>query len=223
MSAQQKNLLEAFRSAGGAPQPPPPKPPPAKPPPPRPPAPPAASGAPRRAPAWLPWAAAIGVAFVLGVVVGRSAARVSEAAPSDGGSAADSAGLVAPVQHEGAEGARPGGTAEAPAQPAAGRGEDALLDPANQYTVIAAVYGRGKTDFAWATHDQMKDAGLPVFTPWQRERDILVLVGAAPTREGLRELEGRLRALDGWDGAKDAYADAYIDKIDKLILRDRSR
>ncbi len=217
MSANQKNLLEAFRTAGGTPKPPDAKPPADKGPtrePPRPPRPPApAGGGAWRAPRWLPMAAALGIAFVLGVLLGRGARGVSKAAP---GGAEPAPG--APPETAPAEVGRGAAVPQAPAADA--HTESALLDPANQYTVIAATYGRTRSDFAWATHDQMKDLGLPVFTPWQRERDILVLVGAAATKEGLREVEARLRRLDGWDGAKDAYADAYIDRIDKLIVRE---
>jgi len=218
MSAQQKNLLEAFRNAGGGSKPPAsaPKAPegPARPPVPPPPRAPRA-WRPGRAPAWLPWVAAIGVAFVLGVLVGRSSRSVSRAA---GGGA-----------EEVSEGPRPGASLGAPAPvarptpPAHGvqseAPENPLLDPQNQYTVVAASYGLGKAEYAWATHDQMHEVGLPVFAPWQREKDILVLVGAAPSKDDLRDVEARLRRLDGWDGAKDAYADAYIDRIDKIIDR----
>lgn len=223
MSAHQKNLLEAFRNAGnapkpaGAPPPPPPKSPVEKPPrPPRPPAPAAEGG--WRAPAWLPWVAGLGIAFVIGILLGRGSRDVSKAAGSE--EHADSAERTAekdPTPIEGALGDAPPTRGE---ETPPSRYASALLDPANQYTVIAATYGRTRSDFAWATHDQMKDLGLPAFTPWQREKDILVLVGAAATKEELRDLEARLRRLDGWDGAKSAYADAYIDRIDKLIVRE---
>jgi hypothetical protein len=217
MAPDQKNLLEAFRDAD---RPEPPSPPPARPP--RPAPQPPKERAPMQAPAWLPWVAAVGIAFALGIVVGRSTSDVSEAAtPADETQdvAQAPAGLAPRIEPQ-----DPASNEQAgPREEEQAKSTDptaALLDPANQYTVVVATYGRSRSDFAWATYDHLLEQGFQVFQPWEREREILILVGAAPTRDELRGIESRVRRLASWDGAEGAYSDAYVEKIDKLIDRE---
>lgn len=221
MVVQRKNLLEAFRDAGKVPT--------------REPEPPAgpfalgdapASAKPTKAlrapalPVWLPWSVGLVVVFALGFVLGRRGAPVaaSTGAARALEAAKESATRVPQVRYE------------PPRTPVAERGQETpaagggladpapLHDPANRYTIIAATYGASRQDLAWATHDLLRDAGLPVWPVAAHGERFLVLVGAAPQS---KDLETTLRSLTGlrsWDDTL-AYADAYVERIDRLIER----
>ena len=170
-------------------------------------------------PGWLPWAAAIGVAFVVGIAIGRASAGAAGEvqARTEGGEVAPGADREPapdPRAREGQAGERDSGAVAADGP--AGLGEDALRDPKNRYTVIAATYGRTREDLAWSTHEQLAEHGLPVFRPVVSGDNILILVGAAPTTKELADTESKLRELTSWDGSK-AFADAYAVRIDRYI------
>jgi hypothetical protein len=217
MSLHRKNLLEAFRKSDASSAPP------------SPPAPAqptlfevsgAAPPARRRDAVWALAVVGLVAAFVLGFVVGRntrSETRAEERAPAAG------AGGSRPVQQPRAFQDRPPASpalaipaAPAPA-PATGRIEDSpLFDPANLYTVVVASYTRSNQDLAWATHEHLRDAKLPVFPPVESRNLVVVLAGAAPTSGELEEVEEAVKALSR-DGRKKDYSDAYRARIDPLI------
>lgn len=202
----QKNLLEAFRSAGAVAGTPPPATPPApKVQPPAPPPPTGAEGG-REMPAWLPWLAPILLAFLLGVFVGRGSVGESEveAGGGDGTSSMkeDGGGSAGP--------AAPENTNEVDESPTA-----ALFDLVNQYTLVVATYGKDKVDYANAAYYELLDEGFQVFPPYRTGSHLLILVGATASQDGLEEFRRRVRALR--DGA---YEDAYVQRIDQLIDRE---
>lgn len=177
---------------------------------------------PRVPPIWMPLAAAVSIAFLLGILVGRiggSEVRAEGDASLAEGSLPNSGfkprnDLV--PRSELIQGDN--GEASAPAPGSSSRAS-ALYDPVNRYTLVVATYGRTKEDFAWATHDQLADEGFPVFPPAEVGKDILVLVGAQPEVEDLAQTKEAIRNLTGWDGAKESYKDAYAIRIDRLIDR----
>jgi len=216
MVVHRKNLLEAFRHAGSAPVEEP-----------EPPAGPFAASAPppeaeqKRAlpapalPVWVPWAFGVVLAFVSGLAVGRSTAPVRAGEKDGAGGAGD---LPAEVRYEGSS--RYDRPAESAAHPdGAATVPSSLVDPANRYTIIVATYGPSRRDYADATRKYLHDAGFGVMPVAELNGNYIVLVGAAATVEGLRPTVDRLVRLDGWDGAPEAYADAYVEKIDRLIDR----
>jgi len=174
-------------------------------------------------PAWLPWAAGIAFAFVLGIALGRGSGEESVAAET--GSARDEAPFTSslldpPADLQGSRASEERSDASQPRASARSGAVDALFDPANRYTVIACTYADSREDYAKATYDHLRDEGLPVFPPARRGRNILVLVGAAPRVDGLEGVLERLRGLPAWNGAADGYADAYAERIDRLIDRE---
>ena len=222
---KKKNLLEAFRHAGdsGSSEPFAPRPSGNDPPAPT-------AYVPSAAPAWLPWGIAVVVAFVLGLAVGRGSVGEAEAGGSED---ADPAGTARERDGAGTggtrgtnsgtgliprDGGRLSGRGTGPEDPAA-RTRTALDDPANQYTLVAATYGKSRLEYAWRNVDYLKSKGLPVFDPVDQKRYIVVLVGAGPDRASLADLERRVQALDGPDGERRPYADAYPYRIDKLLDR----
>ena len=62
------------------------------------------------------------------------------------------------------------------------------------------------------------DAGLPVWPVAAHGERFLVLVGAAPQSKELETTLRRLTGLRSWDETL-AYADAYVERIDRLIER----
>ena len=73
-------------------------------------------------------------------------------------------------------------------------------------------------DLAWSTVDFLRDAGLPAFTPYEVDGNIVVLAGAAPRKSELEDLVRSVRRLSR-DGTQGVYDDAYILAIDRLIRR----
>jgi len=165
-------------------------------------------------PAWLGWVGGIVVAFALGVLVGRTDEPVDAAEsvttesvepttvrPRGGGIVPANEGAPSPDET----------LATRPAQ-------SALLDPANEYTVVVATYGGTMEDLAWATHDFLLGQGISAFSPYQVGDNIVVFAGAAPTKRELESLEQRIRALSR-DGRRGVYSDAYTVEIDRYIGR----
>jgi hypothetical protein len=98
-----------------------------------------------------------------------------------------------------------------------------FLDTANRITVMAIQYpntaqGRGLAEKARAYLD---GAGLPVISPVERGKDIVVLVGAAPDTSGLEQIRTKLRATPGPPPQNEpgAFEDAYYVNIDDWIDR----
>jgi hypothetical protein len=165
-------------------------------------------------PSWLGWAVLIVIAFVGGVLVGRSTAGpVSAAEPTEEARGEDlpTAGIVPasaaqrPAGSERAEELR-----EDPNAP--------LLDRDNEYTVVVATYGSTQEDLALATFDHLRDEGLPVFFPYQVGDKIVVFAGAGPMASDLVDLEKRVHALSR-DGVRGVYDDAYRVRIDRYVDR----
>ena len=176
----------------------------------------------RAVPTVLVWATALGLAFVVGLVVGRQTRSV-EAAPDD---PLEAGRLAIDPAVRGSSGSRRDPIRREATPPASQQGSDtagdprrALFDEANQFTLVIANYGKTRDDFAWATHDHLLEKGVSVFPPVVRTDDILVLAGATPTVADLRELEELVHGLVGWNGNANAYADAYVAPIDDLIKR----
>ncbi len=223
--AANKNMLEAFRSADG------PKDPPAttlvqsspRAPGPLSGATPAASssasggeGRNLALPGWAGWVLLIVLAFLAGRLTGKQAqpAHAEE-------------GETPPVVEEdplparGAGGIVPSGTvagSEQPVAPTEPASNAALLDKANEFTIVVATYGRSNEDYAWATFDFLREQNIPAYTPYQVRGGIVVLAGAAPRKTDLESLVRRVRGLSR-DGVDGVYDDAYIHLIDKLIPR----
>jgi len=153
------------------------------------------------------------LAFALGYAVGRGSPPVAEAReePPEPAPAPRPSAQPRSFQPR-ASGAEPAAGASAQ------RIEDsALYDAANKYTLVVEAYSKTSPDFAWATHDHLKEEGLDVFPPVASGNLLLVLVGAAPRSADLAEVEARVRKLER-DGKKE-YDDAYRQPIDKLISR----
>ncbi len=165
-------------------------------------------------PSWLPWIALIGIAFVIGIVIGRVGNGVEAAGETE--RQADVGPSVTPARRE------PAGQAalDTPIRPPAASGalESTLYDPKNQYTVVVATYPENAEDYAWATYDHLREQGLAVFAPLGVGDKIVVLVGAAPRSSDLAELEEKIEGLSR-DKSPRAYGDAYRERIDDLIRR----
>ncbi len=165
-------------------------------------------------PGWLPWLALIGVAFVIGIVVGRRGNGVEAAAtePTADVGPSDSPARKEPASQAALE------SPPAPAPGATGGPESALYDPKNQYTVVVATYPQTAEDYAWATYDHLREQRVAVFAPLGVGDKIVVLVGAAPRSSDLAALEEKIEGLSR-DGNPRAYGDAYRERIDDLIRR----
>jgi len=232
MSLRRKNLLEAFKQsdASSAPARPPSREASAVPPSPLL----AGPATPARAPAqrgreamWALSAIGLVVAFVLGFVLGRNTrgeARAEEPVPT--GDADRSRPTNQPRSFQERPPANPGANAApvagtTPPPDAEARIQDSpLFDPANLYTVVVASYTKSNQDLAWATHQHLKDAKLPVFPPVESRNLVVVLAGAAPTSAELEKVEASVKAL-ARDGQKKDYSDAYRARIDTLIPREK--
>jgi hypothetical protein len=232
MSLRKKNLLEAFRKTGSPSMPASPPAPSA----------PAASQAPlfeRPAPAprasqgpgrdatWALFAIGLVLAFVIGFVLGRgtkSEARAGEPPLEDAFSPPRPNNQPRSFQERPLASPEPGAAPPASTTQPAGapqRIEDSpLFDPANLFTVVVASYTRSNKDLAWATHQHLVDAKLPVFPPIESRNLVVVLAGAAPTSAELEKLEAAVKAL-ARDGKKKDYSDAYRARIDTLIPREK--
>jgi hypothetical protein len=180
---------------------------------------------PRRGiPTWIPVAVVVLLVAMAGAYwVARELGR--EAAAGETGStplstetekdlSAISGGSVAPVQPP-----QGGG----PVEELLSANDLRFLDKANRVTVMAIQYpntpqGRGLAEKARAYLD---GAGLPVISPVERGKDIVVLVGAAPDTSGLQQIRTKLRATPGPPPQNEpgAFDDAYYVNIDDWIER----
>lgn len=239
MSAQRKNLLEAFKNAGDVPDLSKAAPPPASPPS-RPPS--AAGAAPTRerkplrerasldlpslpgeVPTGLFLAAAAGLIFALGVFVGVrfSQPDVAEAGSEPDGPAALVGGIstgpgIVPPRDLGTRGPR----AELPTLEEARQTpieESPLFDKENRYTVVVATYTTQNPDPAWGTYMHLRSEGLDVFPPVVKNEHLMILVGAAPRSRDLAATEERIRQLRR--EGENPYHDAYRAPIDRYIER----
>lgn len=150
----------------------------------------------------------IGIAFILGIAVGKQLFGPGNPAEAAASEARDERDSLEEVRRE--ESADPEQGTASP-----------LYDPALRFTVVVAAYGNTETQtvYAWNTHDHLAAAGFEVFPPLGTGARIVVLAGAAATSDELASLQLRIRALAGWNGTDGAFGDAYIERIDKLIDR----
>ena len=166
-------------------------------------------------PAWLGWVAGVVAAFAVGVLVGRSDEPVDAAE----GAGAETLSVLEPERPRGGGIVPANGSADPSGEAIATRPErPALLDPANEYTVVVATYGGTMKDLAWATHDFLIDQGIAAYSPYQVGENIVVFAGAAPTKRELEDLEQRIRAISR-DGRRGVYSDAYTVEIDLYVGR----
>lgn len=135
--------------------------------------------------------------------------------------AASSAGLggFAPTSGASSKGLEgsfgPTGGESSPADPG---GYDPLGDPNNLYTVVVITYGKSHTDLASAHQEFLRDSGLPVNRLLRVKNNLVLSVGAAPTRAELADLEARIHRLT-FNGERGVYSDAYVDAIQKYVER----
>lgn len=97
-------------------------------------------------------------------------------------------------------------------------GLDPIDDPNNKYTVVVITYGKSHTDLAAAHQDFLRDSGMPVNRLLRVKNNLVLSVGASPSRESLGELEERIHQLT-FNGERGVYSDAYVDAISKYIDR----
>jgi hypothetical protein len=155
--------------------------------------------------------AAVGLAFVLGVAVGRSTA--SPEALAAGG---DSTGGAL----DGLDASESPWISADDEKPAVAPTESVspLLDPRNKYTIVAISYTRNNDALAYRTYDHLLAKGLQAFKPFStRNGMIVVVVGAAPKESGLADSLSRLQRLSGPDGKGRPYEGAYAQPIKKLL------
>ena len=162
--------------------------------------------------------AAVGLAFVLGVFVGRRTApgEVQAAGDDEGGGAAE-ADLLSLDDLAASE--SPWVIADdEPAETAPTQGAHPLLDPRHKYTIVAIALTPKNEDIAYDNYDYLVSKGLPAFQPFPTPNGmIVVVVGAAPKESGLADSLSRLQRLSGPNGTGRPYSDAYTQPIRKLI------
>jgi hypothetical protein len=99
-----------------------------------------------------------------------------------------------------------------------------FFEKSNRFTVRAIYYGNTPRGWlrALATYRYLRDLGLPAVAPIDQGNELVLCVGAEPTREGpLSEYRSRLRALPGPPPSSEtgAFAGAYFVNIDDLVDR----
>lgn len=94
--------------------------------------------------------------------------------------------------------------------------DDAFLDPANRFTVLAITYSRSDTSLglAWAAYDRLSEAGLPVVKPRERGGRIFLFVGAAEAKGQLLSLVTRLKAFEGGSGDAYPFRSSFVVNLD---------
>lgn len=97
----------------------------------------------------------------------------------------------------------------------------ALLDPANRYTITAISYDANERNLALAkaVAAHFAKRSLPVCTPYQRDKKLFVVVGAAPNTTQLEDLKRAVNNMDSPNGQKGEFASAYITPIDTIVQR----
>jgi len=183
-------------------------------------------------PVWLPWVAGGGLVLVVAIALGKGFTGGEDVNASEAGDAASErqaespppAGIVpadpdrAPVRpaSESTPATTPATTPASGAEPVS-----ALMDPANVWTVVVITYSQsasGAEDLAWATHDHLRDEGIPVHTPVEIGSQIVVLAGAAPRSSDLADLRARIEGLSR-RGKANVYQGVYSERIDKFVKR----
>ena len=88
--------------------------------------------------------------------------------------------------------------------------DEAFLDPANAYTVVAITYDDTDTgrDLAVATYRHLEEADFDVVYPRRKAGKLLIFVGAAPGYRDLESVESRLQRTPGPAGRL-AFTGAY--------------
>ena len=167
--------------------------------------------------------AALGLSFVLGVLVGRGTAPAAggevQAALGDAGPPAGGGGWLAPDDGGAADAETPSAATGEPAPPS--DGTSALFDPRNKYTVVAISYTQKNEAIAWENYDHLRAQGLPAIQPFATPNGMLVVVvGAAPKESDLADLKGRLQRLTGPSGKGRPYEKAYTHPIRKLTQKE---
>lgn len=156
------------------------------------------------------------LAFAFGFAVGRGGRSDAQAKES-----ADEESAPAPRAVSQPRNFQPRAASETPPGAAPRLEDSALFDAENQFTIVVEAYSKTTPDYAWATHDHLKEEGFAVFPPVASGNLLLVLVGAAPSRADLADTEARLHKLER-DGKRE-YDDAYRQPIDKLIPRNHEK
>lgn len=156
-------------------------------------------------------------ALVLGIFIGRYSAPAAAEAASGGT-------IERPVSGVAAQPPQPAPVqAPAPANAGAAQGDvgAALLERANKFSLLAVTYGKSPANqlLAQQTADFLRAAGFPAAAPIARGNKLHVLVGAAPTRAQLYELQNRLRAATNASGKSGDFSTAYAVEIDTYVQR----
>ena len=161
--------------------------------------------------------AAIGVAFVLGVLVGRANPPLDEVQAADGAGGSQDAGLLALGSPSVTDSPWVDADDEVPSE-APAEGVSPLLDPRNKYTLVAITYTPRNEALAFENYDHLVAKGLPAFPPFATSNGMLVVVvGAAPKESDLADTLSRLQRLSGPNGSGRPYEGAYANPIRKLI------
>jgi hypothetical protein len=174
------------------------------------------AGNPKR---WIVPLAALGLAFVLGVLAGRATAPDAPGVMAEERKKVELPSFDEPIETAVAE--TPLGASAEPDPPAEGGGRlgaaNALADPRNKYTIVAIAVTPANVDSAWANHDHLAAQGMPVFPPFAAPNGMLtVVVGAAPKESDLADVQSRLKRLSGPEGKGRPYEGAYSYPIRKL-------
>lgn len=99
--------------------------------------------------------------------------------------------------------------------------EKALADTRNKYTVKLVEYQRFRDeDHQWRTMNYLEDLGLPAAALF-RDKRLFIVLGAAPTQVELDALLKRAKTLTGPppNNTPNEFSDAYVEKIDNLLVR----
>jgi len=161
--------------------------------------------------------AAVGLAFVLGVFVGRRSSPGEVQAAGGDDEAAAQADLLSLDDLDASE--SPWVTADdEPVQTPPTQSANPLLDARNKYTIVAIALTPKNEDIAYDNYDYLLSKGLQAFQPFRTPNGmIVVVVGAAPKESALADSLSRLQRLSGPNGTGRPYSDAYTQPIRKLI------
>lgn len=163
--------------------------------------------------------AAVGIAFVLGVLVGRQTQPNNEVQAGAGGDGSGAGGdeLVSLSDLDTDISPWVDADEEVPDDPPA-EGVSPLVDPRNKYTIVAISFTASNTDLAFTNFDHLVAKGLQAFPPFKTQNGVVVVVvGAEPKESGLADALSRLQRLSGPNGQGRPYEDAYTYPIRKLI------
>jgi len=85
-----------------------------------------------------------------------------------------------------------------------------LFDPANAYVVQVATYNGGQGERARSTYEYLLDEGLPAFPPQHVSGNLVLLVGARPSRAELVGIQDQVHRMPGPTGTQREFSSAYI-------------